>query len=96
METNDTPLSSAPVTNSDTQIDLSEYEKITTEGYQEKGSIEPDTQKKIEYLLLRLIFVAKMISFVCFTVLFCFIGYTWSRNQTQNSWIMKQTKYVYQ
>lgn len=93
METN-IPSSSSP--QSDTQIDVSEYEKLTSESYQEKEAINPDTEKKIEYLLLRLIFIAKMISLITFILLFCFVGYSWSRNQKQNSWIMKQSKYVYQ
>jgi hypothetical protein len=93
METN-TPLQSPP--QDTTQIDISEYEKLSAEWYQNKDDISPDTEKKIEYLLLKVIFIAKIISLVAFLAVFCFVGYSWSRNQTQNSWIMKQTTYVYQ
>lgn len=40
--------------------------------------------------------MSKMVSVITFIALFCFMGYSWSRNQTQNSWIMKQSSYVYQ
>jgi len=94
METN-TPISPSSSEN-ETQIDVSEYEKLNTESYQNKEDISPDTEKKIEYLLLRVTFFAKMASLITFITIFCFIGYSWSRNQTQDSWIMKQSNYVYQ
>ncbi len=93
METNNSP-STTP--ENDTQIDVSEYEKLSAEWYQNKEDISPDTEKKIEYLLLRVILAAKMVALTAFIGIFCFVGYSWSRNQTQNSWIMKQTKYVHQ
>ncbi len=93
MDTNTpTTLSTQP----DTQIDVSEYEKLSAESFQSPNNISPDTEKKIEYLLLRIIFMAKMISLIAFIAIFCFVAYSWSRNQTQNAWIMRQTKYVYQ
>jgi len=92
METNPPAPSSTP---DNTQIDISEYEKLSGEWYQNKTDITPDTEKKIEYLLLKVIFAAKMISLLSFLAIFIFVGYSWSRNQTQDSWIMKQSKYVY-
>ena len=85
-----------PLTPLDTQIDLSEYEKLSTEWFQTANEVNPDTEKKIEYLLLRVLFITKIISWLTFLVLFLFIGYSWSRNQTQNSWIMRQSKFVHQ
>ncbi len=85
-----------PSPDTDVQIDVSEYEKLSAEWYQNKEEISPDTEKKIEYLLLKVIFITKMISLGAFMAIFCFVGYSWSRNQTQDSWIMKQSAYVYQ
>jgi hypothetical protein len=93
MDTN-TPTTPSP--QPDTQIDVSEYEKLSAESFQSKDDISPDTEKKIEYLLLRIIFIAKMVSLIAFITIFCFVAYSWSRNQTQGSWIMRQKKYVYQ
>lgn len=93
METPSTPSSSPE---NDIPVDISEYEKLSTLGYQSSPEISSDTEKKIEYFLLRVILVSKTISLVVFIALFCLITYSWSRNQTQNSWIMKNSTYVYQ
>lgn len=93
MESN-TPLTPPSLEN--TQIDVSEYEKLSADWYQNKEDINPETEKKIEYLLLKVILIVKMISLASFIAIFCFLAYSWSRNQSQNSWIMKQTDFVYQ
>jgi hypothetical protein len=36
------------------QIDLSEYQKLDSEGVKALSDINPETEKKLEYLLLRI------------------------------------------
>jgi len=36
------------------QIDLSEYQKLDSEGLKGASEIDPETEKKLEYLLLRI------------------------------------------
>lgn len=72
------------------QIDLSEYQKLDSEGVKALSDINPETEKKLEYLLLRIWFVLKIIAWIAFIAIFILSAYSWSRNQTQTSWIMKQ------
>lgn len=93
METTSSP---SPGTENEVPVDISEYEKLSSLGYQASSDISADTEKKIEYFLLRVILVTKTISLTAFIALFCLVAYTWSRNQTQGSWIMRNSTYVYQ
>ncbi len=73
------------------QIDLSEYQKLDSEGLKGITEINPATEKKLEYLLLRVSFVLKIIASVAFIAIFILATYSWSRNQIQTSWIMRQS-----
>lgn len=55
MEENNTP----PV---NIQADLSEYQMLDSEMLKNTSEINPETEKKLEYLLLRISFVLKIIS----------------------------------
>lgn len=83
------------LTPTDTQIDLSEYQKLDSDGLKGISEINPETEKKLEYLLLRIWFILKIVAWVTFMAIFILATYSWSRNQTQESWIMKQ-KFVSQ
>ena len=54
MEANNTPPT--------VQTDLSEYQKLDSEMLKNTSEISPETEKKLEYLLLKVSFVLKIIS----------------------------------
>lgn len=77
-------------------INLTEYQNIDALAAQSASTMDAETEKKLEYLLLRIWFLAKSISTIAFIGIFLLTLYMWSRNQTQESWIMRQTQFVAQ
>lgn len=72
----------------DTQADISAYEQLSSLDTSVPDG--PPALERLERVLIRVIFVAKIIAIVGCISLIGLSVYGWSKNQTQSSWLLNQ------
>lgn len=70
--------------------DISAYQDIDLTQLNLEKPIEVLTENKLSGVLIRVIFVAKALTWISLFAIACMALYSWSRQQTQDSWLMNQ------
>ena len=79
------PESFTPTT---TDADVSAYQNTDLSQLNTLAEVEHTSEKKLEYFMIRVVFVVKILTWISLTLLIGVTLYGWSRNQTQSSWFM--------
>ena len=68
--------------------DISAYENTDLSQLNSVESIAPPTEEKLQTFLIQVVFIAKIVAWVGMIGLVLLGLYGWTRNQTQDSWLM--------
>lgn len=71
-----------------TDADVSAYQNTDLSQLNTIQEAERTAEKKLEYFMIRVVFVAKILTWIGVLVLIGSTLYGWSRHQTQDSWFM--------
>lgn len=71
--------------------DISAYQDVDLSQINQEKPTEIPTENKLSNLLIRVIFIAKALTWISLCIIACMALYSWSRQQSQESWLMQQS-----
>ncbi|MBP6921290.1 hypothetical protein KBB89_01960 [Candidatus Gracilibacteria bacterium] len=68
--------------------DIAAYENVDLTQLNSGGNDAPPTEKKLENILIRVVFFSRIAAWISIVLLILVALYGWTRNQKQDSWLM--------